>query len=406
MAAAKHVDDFSFPPSFLHLAKCLVVLTGLDIRNNAIHIGVWDLFKAGKLGGTRKPITYKHQTADHLYPRKVKPVLTEDSPAPPPPSGILKSDWLVRHTQTVPSLVVFFFDLDWDHPQWEEKVMECASKVQVLRSSLEGNSTELCVALIQTVAPAPTGSTEPKTIEQANQLCQACSLPSPNLFIMPYVDRPEGYVKRLEASFYERALSYYSNHAKKIRVIRDMTNRSQQLLSIRRQFKLSYFTELRQDHKEALKLYCSTYKYLKEVMVLSEDRIMEFKMIAGFVNYKICQLMFENNEPKNALGQLQLHLEIFRNERGSESLVFQHMQWMANQFISFGDLFSNAVRKNLNPVQVMPHPPGIINPLLTIRRNILEYIITRLFNICWRRGRYSTVFARKLMTPFPSHSHL
>ncbi len=32
--------------------------------------------------------------------------------------------------------------------------------------------------------------------EKAAQLCTACDLPSPNLFVMPYVDRPEGYVNR------------------------------------------------------------------------------------------------------------------------------------------------------------------------------------------------------------------
>ena len=32
--------------------------------------------------------------------------------------------------------------------------------------------------------------------EKATQLCTACELPSPNLFVMPYVDRPEGYVNR------------------------------------------------------------------------------------------------------------------------------------------------------------------------------------------------------------------
>lgn len=47
--------------------------------------------------------------------------------------GILKSNWLHKQCQEVPSLVVFFFDLDWDEPQWEEKEMECASKIQVIR---------------------------------------------------------------------------------------------------------------------------------------------------------------------------------------------------------------------------------------------------------------------------------
>ena len=31
----------------------------------------------------------------------------------------------------------------------------------------------------------------------------------------------------------------------------------------------------------------TAYKYLTDIMWLSEDRIMEFKMIAGFLNYKV-----------------------------------------------------------------------------------------------------------------------
>ena len=49
------------------------------------------------------------------------------------PTGILKITWLHKQCHLVPSLVVFFFDLDWDDLQWEEKKTECASKIQVIR---------------------------------------------------------------------------------------------------------------------------------------------------------------------------------------------------------------------------------------------------------------------------------
>ena len=49
------------------------------------------------------------------------------------PQGILKTRWLYKHSEEVPSLVVFFFDLDWNDPQWEERQTECVSKVEVIR---------------------------------------------------------------------------------------------------------------------------------------------------------------------------------------------------------------------------------------------------------------------------------
>ena len=49
------------------------------------------------------------------------------------PRGILKTDWMDKHLHVIPSLMVVFFDLDWDDAQWKEKETECASKVAVLR---------------------------------------------------------------------------------------------------------------------------------------------------------------------------------------------------------------------------------------------------------------------------------
>ena len=61
-----------------------------------------------------------------------KPPSSSDSETAP--AGILKHNWVKKHSQELPALVVFFFDLEWDEPQWEEKVTECASKVKVIRS--------------------------------------------------------------------------------------------------------------------------------------------------------------------------------------------------------------------------------------------------------------------------------
>lgn len=38
-----------------------------------------------------------------------------------------------KHLNEVPSLVVLFYELDWDDPQWKEKQSECATKVEIVR---------------------------------------------------------------------------------------------------------------------------------------------------------------------------------------------------------------------------------------------------------------------------------
>lgn len=49
------------------------------------------------------------------------------------PKGILKTNWLSKHLTEVPAVAVLFVDLDWDSPQWTEKRLECANKLDILR---------------------------------------------------------------------------------------------------------------------------------------------------------------------------------------------------------------------------------------------------------------------------------
>ena len=47
--------------------------------------------------------------------------------------GLLKSNWLEKHTKQLPAVMVFFYDLDWNDPNWEERKEECSSKLKALR---------------------------------------------------------------------------------------------------------------------------------------------------------------------------------------------------------------------------------------------------------------------------------
>ncbi len=61
--------DFKFPDALTKTPKCLIALSGLDTRNNAVHRAVFDEFRAGGRRAERKPMTYKDVPANHLYPK-------------------------------------------------------------------------------------------------------------------------------------------------------------------------------------------------------------------------------------------------------------------------------------------------------------------------------------------------
>lgn len=62
------------------------------------------------------------------------------------PKGILKTNWLSKHLTEVPAVTVQFVDLDWDSPNWPEKRLECAGKLEVLRyvRGYSGLSRDFC----------------------------------------------------------------------------------------------------------------------------------------------------------------------------------------------------------------------------------------------------------------------
>lgn len=53
------------------------------------------------------------------------------------PKGILKKNWMKKHLNILPPVVVFFRDIEWNDPQWTEKQYECASLMQLLKNSLQ-----------------------------------------------------------------------------------------------------------------------------------------------------------------------------------------------------------------------------------------------------------------------------
>ena len=58
---------YKFPDALLKSPRCLIALSGLDARNNAVHRMVWDEFTTGSRRAERKPILYKHFPANHIY---------------------------------------------------------------------------------------------------------------------------------------------------------------------------------------------------------------------------------------------------------------------------------------------------------------------------------------------------
>lgn len=63
-----------------------------------------------------------------------------------------------KHLNLVPALVVVFYELDWDEPQWKEKQSECATRVEIVRFVLLGVGVHRAPAVLRCVQVCSLGT--------------------------------------------------------------------------------------------------------------------------------------------------------------------------------------------------------------------------------------------------------
>ncbi|WAR03659.1 TPC11-like protein [Mya arenaria] len=327
----------SLPEELVCRPTGLIFLTGLDVTYNAVHKSIWDSF-CNNRRPDRVPLQFQVRQSYEWYI----------------PKGILKSGWMKKHLGQVPAVVVVFYDLDWDEGMWKEKQMECATRVEIVRNSLQGRGTKVCVVLIQKAAPLPPGE-DVVAAERAAALCSSCELSAKHLYVLPQTDHLIGYTIRLENAFYELSQAYYHGESRKVKSHKDFLNRTtHQLLFVRHQFKIAFFNELKQDTHTAIKHYKQAYGHVLELR-MHDTNILENKNIAGYINYKICRLSFQHNAPLDGIAQFRKHIDFFKSRVGIADLAFEHSAWMSKQFQVFGDLFDEAIKLGLTAIQTQ-HP--------------------------------------------------
>ncbi|VDL95118.1 unnamed protein product [Schistocephalus solidus] len=286
------MEDIEKIPQELQLKpKCLIYLTGLDIDNNHSHASVWKSFSQNRRSD-RAPLKFRNVPVDHQYPK------TNSKPSHYEwylPKGLIKRKWMRKHLDELPAVVAIFFDLEWDEKQWQEKLTECVQRVETVRSNLQSRDSKVVVVLLQKRVPVPVAD-DINATERAQDLCSRCQLPVKHLFVLQLTGFMFGCITR---------------------------------------------------H------YRQAYNNLLELRV-HDLHILEVKVIAGFINYKICRLFFQL-QASESIAQFRRHIEFFTNLVGMPELAFEHEAWLSKQFEVFGELFDDATRLSVNPL-LTQHP--------------------------------------------------
>uniref|UniRef100_A0A0K0F7B0 Trafficking protein particle complex subunit 11 (inferred by orthology to a zebrafish protein) n=1 Tax=Strongyloides venezuelensis TaxID=75913 RepID=A0A0K0F7B0_STRVS len=349
------VDVTSFLPK--DKLRHLVLLSGLDIVNNPFHKAIYTNFQTRSLASDCCPLTYKIFTPENIIET---PKLIKNQ------SRILRHDWPLKYTQIYPAAIVLFYDLNWSTVNWEEKKKELETKIDALRNVIQkdgkphNKGTQIILVIIQHNDGVTKEENDKLCNPKAAEILSLVKLKNNQLFVIPDTESTlYSFILRLEKQFYELTPIFYQECIRKVRS-RNIPNNNSVLL-IRQQFKLAFLSELRQDNHTAMRNYKLAYQKCAELDMTDRDAY-EVLSIASVINYKICQLSFQNNLIRESFTQYSKHQSIFFNRNcgvypSPYIAKIEFNLWKREQCVLFARLFEKAISNGL--LAIIHKNPGI-----------------------------------------------
>ncbi|PQQ15271.1 trafficking protein particle complex subunit 11 [Prunus yedoensis var. nudiflora] len=270
-----------------------------------------------------------------------KPTITPTSDsAAPPPAGILKREWLLKHRTKVPSVVAALFSSDrvsGDPAQW----LQLCSDLDNLKALLRGRNIKLVVVVVcsnpndwilNCIAFELVQMKSPKI---KWLLCGSVRMWMPSL--LTFYQNPDGdgngsqlkeSLYRLGSVFVELASKYYRDEGRRIKARIERKSSNPPELNSRYSFKVAVYAEFRRDWVEALRFYEDAYHTLRELIAGTSNRIVE------------------------AVAWFRQHNASYRKLVGAPEAIFLHWEWMSRQFLVFAELLetSSAAIQSISPL--------------------------------------------------------
>ncbi|CEF67880.1 Trafficking protein particle complex subunit 11 [Strongyloides ratti] len=335
----------------------LVLLSGLDVVNNPFHKAIYSNFQTRSLAPDCCPLTYKIFTPENIIeiPKLIKNQ-----------SRILRFDWPLKYTHIYPAAIVLFYDLNWSTVNWEEKKRELETKIDALRNVIQkdgkpyNKGTQIILVIIQHNEGVTKEENDKLCNPKAAEILSLVKLKNNQLFVIPDTETTlYNFILRLEKQFYELTPIFYQECIRKIRSRNIPNNNS--ILLIRQQFKLAFLSELRQDNHTAMRNYKLAYQKCAELDMVDRDAY-EILSVASVINYKICQLSFQNNLIRESFTQYVKHQNTFFNRKcgvypDPYIAKIEFNLWKREQCVLFAKLFEKAISNGL--LAIIHKNPGI-----------------------------------------------
>eukprot|EP00055_Hartaetosiga_balthica_P002785 m.5261 g.5261 ORF g.5261 m.5261 type:complete len:1143 (+) comp2368_c0_seq1:79-3507(+) len=335
-----------------------VKVLGLDVENNVRHQLVWEEMKNLNQNENASLSYELCQDPQTCFPkRKAKPQrvlgITEEDYIPP---GIIKLNWMKKHAQEIPAVVVVFIPLEWEAENWNDREQQCGSLFNLLRAKKMNRCSRIVAILEQSVLQrdVPQGVID----ERAFSFRNVCDLQvQGSLFTL---DSPNDHIsaamQKLQDVFADLSRQHYAGEVQRVQAHLDIVNHStEHVLLVRYLFKIGFFGELRKAYGDAVSYYSRALAYLTKVQPTSRAHHTEIKSIRSLLSLRMCGCFFLNSKPSEAISRFATHIGVFKRTRHKDEPACEHHAWIAQQYSTFGQMFHRAVEKGIG-VLMLQHP--------------------------------------------------
>ncbi|KAI5481898.1 hypothetical protein MNV49_000175 [Pseudohyphozyma bogoriensis] len=294
------------------------------------------------------------------------------------PDGIMAPIWIRKHREMVPSVFVLVLrlgeytndgPLDLGRKEEQERAWDAELVQEVVdrkRSTTE-RGIKLAVVLVCSRQLLDDTSLDARLslIRRQSGLDSRASL-----FVISPVPQAEvqNFVLSFRSELFPAALDYYREHGRRVRRKRARQvpkgRLSDKGWTVRYDYKMGAFSEMRGEIEVALKHYEDAYETLLDMFASSHlaprtKRWAEAKVLADCLTVKVCKCYLYLNEASRSVAQLNRHVASFRtlsDTWGIGEQTFEFWSWLSKQYRLFADLVAIAIRAGFRLPSLRPPP--------------------------------------------------
>ncbi|KAL5600936.1 hypothetical protein BROUX41_005770 [Berkeleyomyces rouxiae] len=301
------------------------------------------------------------------------------------PDGILDNNWLRKHQDLIPSVILCFYSLVSDPNQAETEDARLKADISNIKTLLSqsGHKSRLVAVLLSDAEASPLAPTDGIT-ERLENIRRGSGLDHKAIFYVSPKDSPkevEIAADKILTALYPTAVEYYRDLGRRSKKKRSRglapmptvppTSGTSQTLSlahwhVRYDFKIGIFAEFRHDMDAAFKSYEQAYEALTgqdvwEMIPGWESRWNEARLLADLLAIRCMRCLLWNGQPSAAVQRWQAHYDLTtsmvdRRGRGTNNYGWE--AWQARWFLIMAELMENMSMPDMPPfAQAVYLPP-------------------------------------------------